>query len=188
MLRSCYNCDPFDERKGNMMQCSRCKRAYYCSKACQKGHWERHKPNCLPPESSVHELFSLCFDDLLPVPGTTVARDYGFDNMRIYHRDVVWGESPTLASAENILIGLFQCIKRDVQSFEMRETRYTLSSIGASKKMIVEAYERNALDEFIHRYIRNVFSLYGHQSPHYCFAWLLAPHVHKDLQRSRCRK
>jgi len=73
----------------------------------------------LPPESSVHELFRACFNDLLPVPGTTVARDYGFDNMRIYHGDVVWGESPTLASAENILIGLFQCIKRAAQSFEL---------------------------------------------------------------------
>jgi len=159
------------EREGNMMQCSRCKRAYYCSKACQKGHWERHKPNCLPPESSVHALFSACFNDLLPVPAN-VARDYGFDNMRIYHGDVLWGESSTPLSAEQILLGLYQRIKKDVDSFEMHETRFTYNSIGASKKMIVEAYKRNALDEFIHRYISNVFSLYGHQSPQYCLGWV----------------
>ena len=52
------------------------------------------------------------------------------------------------------------------------ESRLVFSSIGASKKMIVEAMENNKLDDFIHLYIKNVFSRHGPNSPQYCFGWI----------------
>lgn len=39
--------------------------------------------------------------------------------------------------------------------------------------MILEAYERNALDEFLHKYINSVLARVGDRStPRYCIAWL----------------
>lgn len=31
---------------GELMQCKQCKKTYYCSRACQKKDWKRHKPRC----------------------------------------------------------------------------------------------------------------------------------------------
>ena len=153
-------------------QCSNCKDAVYCSKDCQKKHWSKHKPNCIRSDHSIHGLFRLCFEDLLPVCGSTVARDYGFDNVRENHGDVLWGISSTPSMAENILLALYKCIKRDVCCLEMGESHLVFSSIGASRKMIAEALENNKLDDLIHLFIKNVFSRHGPGSPQYCFGWI----------------
>ena len=31
---------------GEMFRCSRCRKAMYCSKDCQRNHWKIHKPTC----------------------------------------------------------------------------------------------------------------------------------------------
>ena len=36
-----------------VLQCSKCKFAGYCSKECQKKHWQKHKKECLPCTFSV---------------------------------------------------------------------------------------------------------------------------------------
>lgn len=162
----CYNC----EKEGELKHCSGCQHAFYCSKACQKKHWEKHKPTCLPPESPIHTLFEACAMDVFPAP--SIDHEYGFDNMRLYHADVLWGASSMPASAEQILLSLYELIYKDVGNLELGDTIHTFNSIGASKKIIVEAYEKNALDEFIHRYVSNVISRHGRASPQYCFAWL----------------
>ena len=169
MPRSCYNCDKEME---TTKQCANCQHAVYCSKDCQKKHWSKHKPNCIRSDHSIRGLFRLCFEDLLPVSGSTVARDYGFDNVRENHEDVLWGTSSTPAMAENILLALYKCIKRDVCCLEMGESHLVFSSIGASRKMIVEALENNKLDDLIHLFIKNVFSRHGPGSPQYCVGWI----------------
>ena len=166
----CYFCD---KEMTTTKQCANCRHAVYCSKDCQKKHWSKHKPNCVRSDHSIHGLFDCCSSDFLPDPGSTVARDYGFDNVRVNHGDVLWGISSTPCLAENILIGLYQFIRRDVVCLETPgESRLVFSSIGASKKMIVEAMENNKLDDFIHLYIKNVFSRHGPHSPQYCFGWI----------------
>ena len=174
-------------------QCANCKDAVYCSKDCQKKHWSKHKPNCIRSDHSIHGLFRLCFEDLLPVSGSTIARDYGFDNVRENHGDVLWGISSTPAMAENILLALYKCIKSDVCCLEMGESHLVFSSIGASRKMIVEALENNKLDDLIHLFIKNVFSRHGPGSAQYCFGWIwivwwLAPLELRVSRGSRSRK
>jgi hypothetical protein len=41
------------EKKGTMLVCARCRRQYYCSAACQRQDWKRHKPVCLLPNASI---------------------------------------------------------------------------------------------------------------------------------------
>jgi hypothetical protein len=38
--------------KATDTKCSRCKKAYFCSPACQKENWKYHKAVCVPPTSS----------------------------------------------------------------------------------------------------------------------------------------
>lgn len=45
---SCAFCSA---EKTNLLKCSRCKSAFYCSKECQKSHWKAHKANCTPPHT-----------------------------------------------------------------------------------------------------------------------------------------
>jgi len=44
--RCCVKCGISEGTKGKLMQCSRCKLAYYCSKDCQKADWKSHKEFC----------------------------------------------------------------------------------------------------------------------------------------------
>ena len=166
--------------EGEMKMCGACRHTFYCSKACQKQHWRKHKPNCIPQQSSLHELFKACGQDLLPDP--PAAADYGFDNMRLYHGNVLWGRSGI--RAEQILLGLFQTIRREVSfSEDNGMASRVINSIGVSKKMILKAYENNSLDEFVHRFINNIFEQYKDRSfelanfypdfyLQYCQGWL----------------
>lgn len=166
-MSRCFNCEKNCETK----RCTGCHQAFYCSKTCQKNHWSKHKENCIRADSSIHELFKVCARDVFPDPGSTVARDYGFDNVRVNHGDVLWGDLRPMM-AETILLGVFQLITKDVGNLELGDTMYVFNSIGVSKKMIVKACEKNELDDFIHRYLRNVFSRHGQGSPQYFFAWI----------------
>lgn len=38
----CANCS----KKGNFWKCSACRSVSYCSVACQRQDWPKHKPNC----------------------------------------------------------------------------------------------------------------------------------------------
>ena len=148
-----------------MKRCAGCQHAFYCARACQRGHWRRHKPNCIPPDSSLHELSSACWSDLFPSP--PVARDYGFDNVRLYHGDVLLPYDLTAKkpaehqllclTAEHVLLGLYQIIMRDISNIHRPCGGQILSSIGVSMKMMLEAYENNTLDDFIQRFIKSVY-------------------------------
>ena len=167
-------CD-FCQNDYETKRCSGCRVASYCSKTCQKNHWSKHKANCIRADSSIHELRMVCGIDVVPDPGSTVARDYGFDNVRVNHGDVLWGDSTLHAcfapmTAETLLLGVFQLIMNDVGNLKLGDIVY--NSIGASKKMIVEAYEKNDLDDFFHRFIRKVLSRHGRKSHRYFFAWI----------------
>lgn len=83
--------------------------------------------------------------------------------------------SPEGLSAETILLGLYQVIWKDIgnDEYDGGADYPVLNSIGASKRMILEAYERNALDEFLHKYINSVLARFGSSgTPGYCIAWL----------------
>lgn len=186
-------CD-FCQNNYETKRCSGCRVALYCSKTCQKNHWSKHKANCIRADSSIHELEKVCGMDVVPEPGSTVARDYGFDNVRDNHGDVLWGDS-TLCfepmTAETLLLGVFQLIINDVGNLELGDIVY--NSIGASKKMIVEAYEKNELDDFFHRFIRNVLSRHGQKSHRYFFAWIwnrlvIGPTRTEGLTRQQIQK
>jgi hypothetical protein len=41
----CSGCGRTDY-EGHLRACSACKKAAYCSQACQKAHWKVHKPEC----------------------------------------------------------------------------------------------------------------------------------------------
>ena len=164
-MRECYKCQ---REGGELKRCSKCKQANYCSVECQSKHWLRHKPNCVPSDSSLHQLFTACTMDLFP--DHPASFDYGFYNVEKYHNDFQTDDGYT---AGQILLGLFQCIRREVGCSEFPGAGFpALNTFGASKKMIVKAYKTNGLDDFLHRYIRNVVDNYGKQSPGYCFMWL----------------
>ena len=171
-LRKCRNitCDMKAEK---MKRCGGCKHAFYCSRTCQKQHWKKHKPNCIPPESSLHQLFDACAEDLLLA--FPAACDYGFDNMRLYYRSRRLGYFRL--EAEVVLLGIFEAIRKNVYCLELDETHIVSNTIGASMRMIHDAYERNALDEFLHSYIGNVFQQYSKEDDRrttwsYCSTWL----------------
>jgi len=45
--KMCRTCSTADSSL-QMLVCSRCQKAYYCSKECQKVDWKRHKAKCVP--------------------------------------------------------------------------------------------------------------------------------------------
>ena len=155
----CFGC----RKNGEVQKCSGCRQAFYCSKACQRKHWKKHKPNCgILSMSSLHNLVDACRMNSSPIP--SVRCDYGFDNMCLFHSDV--------PSAEIILLGVYQMIVREIYNQELDNTDCVLSSIGVSKRVILDAYEANALDQVIQRFIRNVIDRHGDRSPRCCFEWL----------------
>ncbi|KAK2609706.1 hypothetical protein N8I77_003195 [Diaporthe amygdali] len=52
---SCYNCGKIAADSGEeiLLQCSKCKRVWYCNVACQRAHWKNHKSACIPPEDRI---------------------------------------------------------------------------------------------------------------------------------------
>lgn len=116
----------------------------------------------------MHELFKICMSDIFPSYRSAVACDYGFNNVRKNYGDVLCENM----NAETILLGTLQLIIKDAGNLELGDTGYVFNSIDVSKKMLVEAVENNKLDDFIHRYIQNVFSRHGAASPKYFFGWI----------------
>ncbi len=61
-LRMCRHCDKMEssqEFQLSLMQCARCKRAYYCSKDCQIKDWKSHKATCKPvPTKQLEKHFA----------------------------------------------------------------------------------------------------------------------------------
>jgi len=45
-MYACFGCAKRFESK--LKACGKCKRAFYCSGACQRAHWHDHKPLCDP--------------------------------------------------------------------------------------------------------------------------------------------
>ena len=96
--------------------------------------------------------------------------DYGFDNLRMYHRNVP-------ADVESILLGIYQAIRRDILQLEYGDPTEALlypllNDFGASKQMILVAYESNSLDAFIQRFVRNALQRRGDACPRYFSDWL----------------
>lgn len=97
---SCYNCHQNGARR-----CKGCLHVTYCSRECQTQHWSKHRPNCISTQFSLNALFDACRMGVFPVPSTRC--DYGFDNMQLFHGDVM---TPEGLLAETILMGLYQVI------------------------------------------------------------------------------
>ncbi|OWF53582.1 Ubiquitin carboxyl-terminal hydrolase 19 [Mizuhopecten yessoensis] len=53
--RKCMACD---KTASSMEHCNRCKVANYCSKKCQRQHWNEHKLNCTLPEEEDYETLT----------------------------------------------------------------------------------------------------------------------------------
>lgn len=47
MCRNCSKSEMSEEFQQSLMQCSRCKMAYYCSRDCQKANWKSHRKVCI---------------------------------------------------------------------------------------------------------------------------------------------
>ena len=47
MLRICGQCHIQEPTLGEYKICAGCKNIYYCTRDCQKLHWNEHKPNCV---------------------------------------------------------------------------------------------------------------------------------------------
>ena len=112
--------------------------------------------------STLFSLFDACQMDVMPSPA--VRCDYGFNNMCDYHSNV--------PSAETTLLRVYQMIVRDILHLEQGGSKdVTLSSIGVSREMFLEAYENNALDDFVQKFIRSIIKR-GKRSPRCCMEWL----------------
>lgn len=48
-VRTCNHCNT---KKESLSTCSRCKKAFYCDKECQKLAWGKHKGTCRPPNDA----------------------------------------------------------------------------------------------------------------------------------------
>ena len=163
---SCFGC--FKEPE-SVKTCSRCKINTYCSVTCQTQHWRRHKPNCLPSESEVHQLFHFCAQDVFPTSTDPIWWQFGFANVSEYHGDVVTRESFT---ALEILLGLYQAIRIDVALAEDHVPYQPPgNTMGMSKKMLQKAYETNTLDDLLHHFITNSISSSGNRVAKYLFWW-----------------
>lgn len=44
--KKCFTCKKLETLELKMRNCSRCKKAHYCSKECQVKHWGEHKKVC----------------------------------------------------------------------------------------------------------------------------------------------
>lgn len=51
---SWFGCPSKGDESTNLQTCSRCKDSWYCSRKCQKAHWEIHKYKCVAPTVPRH--------------------------------------------------------------------------------------------------------------------------------------
>lgn len=162
----CFQCL---EQGENFKQCSRCKVNIYCSVRCQTQHWKRHKKNCLPPDSEVHQLFRVCAEDLIPASNNPIWWQFGFANVLEYHG---WSMSREGLTPLQILLGIYQAIRIDV-SLDEDPIPITPpgNTMGMSKKMLQKAYKSNTLDDLLHRFITNSISNRGNSVAKYLFWW-----------------
>ena len=74
-LTACASCNTTEKLK----QCSRCKTVPYCSPACQRAHWQIHKPSChfkvvSPPPNQTTSNDALSALRTMPDPSTQQKR------------------------------------------------------------------------------------------------------------------
>ena len=55
MLQEKFVCAHIECREPPSNQCSRCLRAFYCSKECQVADWRKHKKNCRKKKAELLE-------------------------------------------------------------------------------------------------------------------------------------
>lgn len=53
LVQSCNHCKKPCSEEVKLSVCSACKKARYCSSACQRAHWPEHKPFCIKPPATV---------------------------------------------------------------------------------------------------------------------------------------
>lgn len=115
-------------------------------------------------------------------PSALTAHDYGFDNVKLYHGDSVFPGVSDGLTPKHVLLGLYQIITKDIRNDELPNVGRFLSdtpvynSFGASKKMMLEAFEKNSLDDFLHRYISSVIDGFGVYLTPDCYVFLWTRH------------
>lgn len=55
VLRQCGQCGTQEDKRGDLKTCSKCQVTAYCSRACQKAHWKKHKRDCCKKKSANKE-------------------------------------------------------------------------------------------------------------------------------------
>lgn len=58
----CAFCQKKKQHVQNLKRCSRCHKAWYCNKKCQRGHWSEHKKTCRAAEPLAQMAFERLFD------------------------------------------------------------------------------------------------------------------------------
>lgn len=77
-------CSACYEESASLKCCSACKKAWYCTKECQRAHWRRHIFECKlkGPIGTAYYLSRACYDDTLPIHAQT-QKDFGFDKAEV---------------------------------------------------------------------------------------------------------
>ncbi|KAH9854859.1 hypothetical protein C2E23DRAFT_815931 [Lenzites betulinus] len=73
-------CSACCEESASLKCCSACKKAWYCTKECQRVHWRRHIFECKlkGPIGTAYYLSRACYADTFPIHAQT-RKDFGFD-------------------------------------------------------------------------------------------------------------
>ncbi|OAG00222.1 uncharacterized protein CC84DRAFT_1169052 [Paraphaeosphaeria sporulosa] len=85
---TCSTCTRPPPSGHSLLRCSRCKRAYYCSRTCQKQAWKTHKADCDPTSSP--SPYSVLDTPDVSMPGSpaTAADEHQFNLAAPVARDV----------------------------------------------------------------------------------------------------
>ncbi|VDC08040.1 unnamed protein product [Peniophora sp. CBMAI 1063] len=90
--RACVSCGSQDSEDASLKVCTGCKRMWYCSGACQKSDWKRHKPFCKSHQETQaameRDTQILKTLDGYDMPPLTVIRDMLEDFANLHHRVV----------------------------------------------------------------------------------------------------
>ena len=94
----CHRCREQQTAARHLRACTGCYQVRYCSKACQKAHWPRHKFDCrgyrLKPADT---LVSCCWEDEFPEDQTVLegfhflnfTNAFGRQSLFVLYRDMV---------------------------------------------------------------------------------------------------